>query len=78
MQTSGIMVVLLGLIEVKGISMGTTLALCTLIHGAGLFMYLSFERHRKHLGCGSDGNGGGAGYSPVSLTSSEGDDDSCI
>lgn len=58
------MVVLLGLIEVKGISMGTTLALCTLIHGAGLFMYLSFERHRKQLG--SD-----AGYSPVSLTSSE-------
>ncbi len=58
------MVVLLGLIEVKGISMGTTLALCTLIHGAGLFMYLSFERHRKHLS--TDG-----GYSPVSLTSSE-------
>ena len=68
------MVVLLGLIEVKGISMGTTLALCTLIHGAGLFMYLSFERHRKHLS-------NDAGYSPVSLTSSEdggGADDSSL
>ena len=43
---NAIMVILLGLIEVKQISMGTTLALCTVIHGAGLLMYSSFERHR--------------------------------
>ncbi|TFJ84690.1 hypothetical protein NSK_004154 [Nannochloropsis salina CCMP1776] len=44
---NAIMVVLLGLIEVKQISMGTTLALCTLIHGVGLIMYWNFERLRK-------------------------------
>ena len=39
--------VLLGLIEVKKISMSTTLALCTLIHAVGLVMYLKFDRLNK-------------------------------
>jgi hypothetical protein len=69
---NAIMVILLGLIEVKQISMGTTLALCTVIHGVGLVMYWNFERSRKHLAS--------AEYSPVtsigSGSGSEGGDDS--
>jgi len=69
---NAIMVILLGLIEVKQISMGTTLALCTVIHGVGLVMYWNFERSRKHLAS--------AEYSPVtsigSGSESEGEEDS--
>jgi len=67
---NAIMVILLGLIEVKQISMGTTLALCTVIHGVGLVMYWNFERSRKQLAS--------AEYSPVtsigSGSGSEGED----
>jgi len=61
---NAIMVVLLGLIEVKQISMGTTLALCTVIHGVGLVMYWNFERSRKHSNMSVE-------YSPVTSLGSE-------